>query len=125
VSSSTRRSFWDLSMYSPPRNDIGPAHRRTRREGGFPRAASAGFLGKVSDLSLPAVSGDGRLLCGNCCLLLLELADDVTGLRRVDVDARAHRGRERDLADVLSLRGCRLRADNLLDHHGVVLEQLL
>ena len=44
--------------------------------------------------------------------------------RRVDVETGAHRRRQRDALDVPPLRGGGLRTGDLLDHRGVVLEQL-
>src|SRR6059058_2758109 len=55
----------------------------------------------------------------------MKLFRDIADPRRVDVDARAHRGRERDLLDVPTLRGGGLRPDDLVDQGGVVLDELL
>ena len=44
-------------------------------------------------------------------------------LRRVDPHARPHGAGQRDRVDVAALGRCRLRADDLLDDGGVVLEQ--
>src|SRR5436305_13864078 len=51
------------------------------------------------------------------------LLDYVPGTARIDLDARTHRGGERDGADVAPLGRRRLRADQLVHHCGVVLEQ--
>src|SRR6476659_10635389 len=51
------------------------------------------------------------------------LLEDVTGLRGVDLHARAHGRGNGDRADVAATRGRRIRADELLDHGRVVLEQ--
>src|SRR5215210_1564994 len=51
--------------------------------------------------------------------------DEVLGLRRIDLDARAHARREHDGADVAPLGGRGLRADELLDDRLVVAEQLV
>src|SRR3981081_724879 len=63
----------------------------------------------------------------NCALSLrrYRLLDDVAGTGRVDLDAGAHRGRERDRADVAALGGGGFGADQLLDHGRVILEQPL
>src|SRR3954451_5576939 len=50
--------------------------------------------------------------------------DEVSGLRRVDLDAGAHGRGHHDRPQVLALGGRRLRADELLDDGLVVLEQL-
>src|SRR6476469_7991210 len=65
---------------------------------------------------LPAVFGR---------LSLLELVDDAPRPRRVDVDPGAHRAGEGNSLDVAALCGGRLRAHDLVDQRGVVLEQLL
>src|SRR6476661_2764600 len=51
------------------------------------------------------------------------LLEDVTGLRGVDLHARAHGRGHGDRADVATLGRRRLRADELLDHGRVVLQQ--
>jgi hypothetical protein len=43
--------------------------------------------------------------------------------RRVELDARAHRRRQRHAAQVTTLGAGRLRLDDLIDHCGIVLEQ--
>src|SRR5437763_126669 len=76
---------------------------------------------------LAAASGLWRL--GFACLgrnglrLLLQLFQDTPNLRRVDVDAGAHRARDRHLPDVAALRRGRLRAHDLVDHRHVVLDE--
>src|SRR5581483_6717013 len=57
-------------------------------------------------------------------LRTLELFRDPAGAQRIDVDPRPHGRRERDLLDVATLRRRRLRADDLVDQRGVVLDQL-
>src|ERR687895_196371 len=59
---------------------------------------------------------------GGCRSLLL---DQVTGARRVDLDAGTHRRGDDDRAQVTALRRGRLGADQLLDDRLVVLEQVL
>src|SRR5690348_16649300 len=54
----------------------------------------------------------------------IEFLCDPTGALRIHVDPRPHGRRERDLLDVAALRSGRLRADDLLDQRGVVLDQL-
>src|SRR5215212_5375435 len=56
-----------------------------------------------------ALRGRGRLL--------LRL-----GAGRIDLDARPHRGGQRDRLDVAALRARRLRADDLLHEGGVVVQ---
>src|SRR4051812_25228732 len=56
---------------------------------------------------------------------LLSFVNEVFGLRRVDLDAGAHRRRDDDRADVAALGGRRLRPDQLLEDRLVVAEQLL
>src|ERR1700750_178368 len=51
------------------------------------------------------------------------LLEDVAGPARVDLDARPHRGGERDRADVPALRGRRPRTDDLVEDGRVVLGQ--
>src|ERR1700733_12571581 len=51
------------------------------------------------------------------------LLDDVARPRRIDLDPRTHRGRERDRTDVAALGRRRLGADQLVHHCRVVLEQ--
>src|SRR4029078_2834573 len=49
---------------------------------------------------------------------------DIADPRRVEMESRPHRRRQRDALDVAALRCRGLRADDLLEHDGVVLEQL-
>src|SRR5439155_16329760 len=94
-----------------------------RRSSG-PNAPREGFR---PQRGLLPVSGDG--LCDNLqlgwngLLGFVQLLDDTSDLRRVDVDSGAHRARERDLLDVAPLGGRRLRPDDLVDHGGVVLDE--
>src|SRR5439155_6725172 len=53
--------------------------------------------------------------------LFLQLFDDPPRPRRVDVDAGAHRARQRDRANVAALRGAWLGAEDLLEQRRVVL----
>src|SRR4029077_12582184 len=53
----------------------------------------------------------------------LQLFGYVSRLRGVDVDTGPHRARQRDLLDVAALGLGRLRADDLVDQRGVVLDQ--
>src|SRR5581483_6843335 len=57
----------------------------------------------------------------NCSFL--QLLGEPARLRRVDMDAGAHRARERDLPDVAALRRRRLRPDDLVQHCCVVLDE--
>src|SRR6476661_11023009 len=86
-----------------------------------------GRLDWTSALRLPVVCGDGLLLGRDLLGLLLsctiKLVRDVPRPRRVDVDSGPHRGGERDLLDVPALRGRRLRAHDLVDQSGVVLDE--
>src|SRR5262249_59939597 len=83
-------------------------------------AASGGLLPTRGCLrSLATGSCLGRGFDG--LLLSFEIVCDVAGPRRVDVDARAHRGRQRDLLDVPALRRSGLRTDHLADPSGAVL----
>src|SRR6476661_10437355 len=67
--------------------------------------------------------GDWACLGGCLDGLLRQFLGDVPRPRRVDVDPGAHRGGERDLLDVAALRSSRLRAHDLLDQGGVVLDE--
>src|SRR6478672_4003955 len=68
--------------------------------------------------------GYGAVLGGRLdSLLLRQLFHDLASPRRVDVDARAHRGGERDLLDVPAFRGRRLGAHDLVDQRRVVLDE--
>src|SRR6266850_475022 len=62
-------------------------------------------------------------LCRNGLLRLFKFFQDTPRFRRVDVDAGAHRARERDLPDVAALRRRRLRADDLVHDRRVVLDE--
>src|SRR4051794_33589244 len=64
---------------------------------------------------------DARKLLGSCRHPFLE---DVPRAGRVDLDAWTHGRAERDRPQVAALGGRRLRADELVDQRGVVLEQL-
>src|ERR687888_2015249 len=115
VSSATTRSFSDLSIPSPPFAHAAKAACAIAREV---------RLGWASASRLPAVSGGGcaslrRYRFGLC----LQLFDDSPRPRRVDVDAGAHRARQRDRANVAALRRARLRAQDLLQQRRVVLGQ--
>src|SRR5919198_4026756 len=118
VSSATTRSFSDLSIPSPPFAHAAKAACAIAREV---------RLGWTSASRLPAVSGGGcaslrRYRFGLC----LQLFDDSPRPRRVDVDAGAHRARQRDRSNVAALGGARLGADDLLEQRRVVLgEQAL
>src|SRR5919197_2147949 len=118
VSSATTRSFSDLSIPSPPFAHAAKAACAIAREV---------RLGWASASRLPAVFGG---LCASLRRyrlgLLLQLFDDPPRPRRIDVDAGAHRARQRDRANVSALRGARLGADDLLQQRRVVLgEQAL
>src|SRR5919198_2836125 len=113
VSSATTRSLSDLCTPSPPF-----AHAAGRPA----RSLAEVRLGWASALRPPAVSG------GVCASLrryrfglLLQLLDDSPRPRRVDVDAGAHRARQRDAANVAALRRARLGAEDLLQERRVVL----
>src|SRR3954469_6492480 len=69
------------------------------------------------------VSGEAR--CGRFRGPARLRLNQVLGARRIDLDAGAHGRRERHGADVLALRGRRLRADELLERRAVVVEQVL
>src|SRR3954468_22893858 len=69
---------------------------------------------------LPVVCGDSWWLR----LYRRALLEDVSCAGRVDLDAGTHRGAERDRPQVAPLGRRRLRADELVDQGGVVLEQL-
>src|SRR5207302_9675572 len=79
-------------------------------------------LGWASASRLPAVSGG---LCASLRRdwfgLLLQLFDDPPRPRRVDVDAGAHRARQRDGSNVAALRRARLGPEDLLQQRRVVL----
>src|ERR687888_592605 len=118
VSSATTRSFSDLSIPSPPFAHAAKAACAIAREV---------RLGWASASRLPAVSGGG---CASLrryrFRLLLQLFDDSPRPRRVDVDPGIHRARQRDRANVATLRRARLGADDLLQEGCVVLgEQAL
>src|SRR6266480_3356555 len=82
---------------------------------GFCLAAASGLwrLGLVTDC----------YLCRHGLLGLFQFLQDTPRFRRVDVDAGAHRARDRDLPDVAALRRRRLRTDDLVDDCGVVLDE--
>src|SRR3954454_4331734 len=69
---------------------------------------------------MPAVFGDSMGLR----LYRRALLEDVPCAGGIDLDAGAHGGAERDRAQVATLGGRRLGADELVDQGGVVLEQL-
>src|SRR5205807_114591 len=99
--------------------------RRGDAKSSVPNTASAGLLPSCG--GLPAVCGDWARFCslGRDGLPgLFQLFQDTPHLCRVDVDAGAHRARERDLPDVAALRCGRLRPDDLVDDGGVVLDEL-
>ena len=52
----------------------------------------------------PTVSGDGRFRINRLGLFLLQLFENSSGARGIDVDPRAHRARQRDAVDVPALR---------------------
>src|SRR5207245_7152824 len=124
---------------------IEPAHRRARRRelSSTLRSASAGLLralvGAGGTSRFPQTPSTGplrgralraasflrrRALCGDYFYLLLQFLDDPARPLRVDVNAGAHRTGHRDLPDVPALRRRRLRAHDLIDQCGVVLDQL-
>src|SRR5438105_12619765 len=114
VSSATTRSLSDLSTPSPPSRT---ARRRPARD-----CSRKVRLGWASASRLPAVSGG---LCASLRRyrfgLLLQLFDDPPRPRRVDVDAGAHRARQRDGSNVAALRRARLGPEDLLQQRRVVL----
>src|SRR5262249_39067017 len=63
-------------------------------------------------------------LCGNCFCLLLQFVDDPARLLWIDVNAGAHRTRQRDLPYVPALGRSRLRTDDLVDQRRIVLHEL-
>src|SRR3954465_13637532 len=69
---------------------------------------------------MPAVFGDSMGLR----LYRRALLEDVPCAGGIDLDAGAHGGAERDRAQVATLGGRRLGAEELVDQGGVVLEQL-
>src|SRR3954447_25684222 len=120
-------SFCILHLPVPSNLDTSKAHRAAGlRPGESPGGEDTASTRVLLARELPVVCGDEpvvRSLGG--CQLLLELGDDVARPRRVDVDAGAHRARQRDPLDVAALRGGGLRADDLVDDGRVVLEQRL
>src|SRR5215213_6640626 len=71
---------------------------------------------------LPGVSGEAEAVCSALGGTGLRL--EVTDARgRIDLDAGPLGGGHDDRAQVLALRGRRLRADQLLDDRPVVLQQ--
>src|SRR3954468_17869896 len=101
--SATAVAFWSLFTGLLCRTSAPHAGRRRRSQDG---------LGCRVELR-----GDGR------ALTTLQ-SEDVAGTGRVDLDARAHRRGDGDRAQVTTLRGRGLRADELLDDGRVVLQQL-
>src|SRR5580693_88402 len=98
-------AFWSRFMGLLSRSSATPADLRS----------AGGCRGSLVAYGGRTLGGDarrGRLL------------DYFTCLGRVDLDARAHGGRERDRAQVAAFGGRRLGADELFDDGGVVLEQL-
>src|SRR5258708_12788573 len=73
-------------------------------ERGDAKSSAEHRLRWASTLRLPAVLGDWAWLCRNG-LPFLQLFENTPSLRRVDVDAGAHRARERNLPDVAALGG--------------------
>src|SRR5438477_10995641 len=71
---------------------------------------------------LPAVFG-GLVGLGRYCSFL-QLLEDPARARGVDVDAGAHRARQRDAADVAALGRGRLGADDLVEEDGIVLGEV-
>src|ERR1700722_17510259 len=72
----------------------------------------------------------GMTACGRVTSVALRgrralFVEEAAGLARVDRDAGAHRGGERDLPQVTALGGGRLEPDDLVDRRRVVLEQRL
>src|SRR6266545_5010338 len=128
TSSATTRSLSLFSKESPPKT-IAPAeggHDLEGRGRGMPRPYSRPprldfrpLRGRQLSLAT-GVSADS-LRRGFGPFLLL---GNALGSLGIDVNAGAHRARERDRADVPALRRGRLGADDLLDDGGVVLEQL-
>src|SRR5688572_5426504 len=120
ASSATTCSLSFLSIESPPSTS------RARLPGGHEQRqfALSGRLGRSY-----APKGCRLSWATGCCRNLrrreglLELGCDLPRLGRVDPHARPHGAGQRDRVDVATLRRCGLRADDLLDHRRVVLEQ--
>src|SRR5579884_3495411 len=130
VSSATTRSLSSFFTESPPLRESSPhvgglaerrfsnPLRRTPPREGF-RRRSGCFL----SLAIGLVT-DCYLLRGNGLLGFVQLVEDTARLQRVDVNPRAHRRGQRDLPDVAPLRRRWLRAHDLVDDRGVVLQQI-
>src|SRR6266545_3802161 len=126
VSSATSLSLSALCMSLPPgmtRARQSEPERRRTSDGpprlGF-RLSAASCLRRTSSRRL----GGGYLHGGLRASGFLQLFDDPSRAARVDVDSGPHRARERDGANVAALRGCGLRAHDLVEECGVVLHQL-
>src|SRR6185503_20643518 len=88
----------------------------------IPRSASTGLPPVGCQWSS---AGALRGHCFFCRCSFFEFLDDAPRPRRIDVDPGAHRAGQGNSLDVAALGGRGLRAHDLVDQRGVVLEQLL